>query len=119
MQTNVGRRLLPGAFYSLGLLCSVGCHRKGGFTDSKGVRTKSRLTLTTMLLLAESTLTFQSPFARTIVCLTMTLCGGRLPTTLRRCRAEALRKPNSLAESRLMGGDAVGDTVGDTILPDH
>lgn len=116
MQTNVGRRLLPDAFYSLGLLCSVGCHRKGSFTDSKGVRTKSRLTLTTMRLLAESTLTFQSPFRENSrVCLTMTLCVGRLPTTLRRCRAEALRKPNSLAESRLMGGDAVSDTI----LPDH
>lgn len=112
MQTNVGRRLLPDASYSLGLLCSGGCHRKGGCADSKGVRTESRLTLLTMLLLADSTLTFRE---NSRVCLTMTLCVGRLPTTPSRYRAEALRKPNSLAESRLMGGD----TSSDVILPDH
>lgn len=83
---------------------------KGGCADSKGVRTESRLTLSTMLLLTDSTLTFCE---NNHVCLTMTLCVGRLPTTPSRCRA--LRKPNSLAESQLMGGDASSDVI----LPDH
>lgn len=113
MQTNVGRRLLPDAFYSLGLLCSVGCHRKGGFTDSKGVRTKSNTNNNAST--RREHLNLPKPFCENNrVCLTM-MCVGRLPTTLCRYRAEALRKPNSPAESRLKGGDAIRDVI----LPDH